>query len=194
MRKLLYCATAMAMASSVNVAGAQNRFSVDLRVAGAAPIEKLAGADLSAGLGLGATVALRLQPHLHLYGGWDVLAFQTEQSFAGADRDFVETGYTYGLRFEHPFGAATALLYRLEAGGTFKHVEIENEDGDIIADSDHTVGFELGAGVVLNARQSWRIVPMLRLRSLAPEFAVGAVTTDGTLRYVAVEVGVSRRF
>ena len=131
---------------------------------------------------------------VHLYGGWDYIAFAPDQSFAGVDHDFEETGYTYGLRFEHPFGAATGMLYRLEAGGTYKHVEIEDADGDIVADSEHSVGFEFGAGAVFNANSNWRFVPMLRYRSLSPDFTIGSVTTEGTLQYVGLELGLSRRF
>lgn len=194
MKKLLFPATMIAMAATALPVTAQGRFSFDLRAAGAAPTSNLAGADLTTGFGLGATVAIRLQPHLHLYGGWDWFGFSADQSFAGADSDFEETGYTYGLRFEHPFGAAMGLNYRLEAGGTFKHIEIESDDGDIIGDSEHSVGFEFGAGAVLGANRSWQIVPMLRFRSLSPEFTIGNVRTDATLRYVALELGIARRF
>lgn len=194
MKKLLFSRTAIAMAFGASIAGAQGPFSVDLRIAGVTPTSKLAGTDLSTGLGAGATIAFRLQPHLHLYGGWDYIAFAPDQSFAGVDHDFEETGYTYGLRFEHPFGAATGMLYRLEAGGTYKHVEIEDADGDIVADSEHSVGFEFGAGAVFNANSNWRFVPMLRYRSLSPDFTIGSVTTEGTLQYVGLELGLSRRF
>jgi hypothetical protein len=167
------------------------RVTLELRLAGAAPLEELAGADLETGLGFGGTVALRLQEHTHVYGGWDWLHFRADQSFAGTDRDFEETGYTAGLRFEHPLTGTSALLYRIEAGGSYKHVEIESEDGDLIADSGHGLGFEAGAGVVFPLGESWRLSPMLRFRTLAPEFDIGAATVTGDLRYVALELGLS---
>jgi hypothetical protein len=132
--------------------------------------------------------------HLHLYAGWDWLHFAADQSFAGSDQDFEETGYTMGLRFQHPFRDGGRLSYRVETGGTFKHVEIENGDGNIIADSGHELGFELGAGVVMPVGASWTITPLARFRSLSPEFTIAGTTTTGTLRYAALELGLMRSF
>jgi hypothetical protein len=171
------------------------RFTADLRAAPAAPTQELAGADLSTGIGFGATLAFRLQPHLALYGGWDWLHFAADQSFAGADLDFEETGYDIGLRFEHPFGDETGVLYRIEGGATYKHVEIEDAEGDLIGDSGHGLGFEGAAGIVVPlGNGSWRLAPMLRYRSLSPEFEMGSSTIEGDLRYATVEIGLSRRF
>jgi hypothetical protein len=75
---------------------AAQKFAVDLRAVGATSTQKLAGADLSVGLGFGMTIGYHLQPHLLAYGGWDWIHFQADQSFAGPDMDFEETGYTAG--------------------------------------------------------------------------------------------------
>jgi hypothetical protein len=125
------------------------RLAVDARTVVATSTQRLAGTDLSVGVGFGATLAYRLQPHLSAYGGWDWLHFQADQSFIGSDMDFEETGYTLGLRFEHPFRGDAGPSFRIEGGGTYKHVEVENPPGDIIADSGHELGFEAGGGVVI---------------------------------------------
>jgi hypothetical protein len=169
-------------------------FEVDVRAVGATSTQRLAGTDLSVGAGFGATAAYFLQPHLALYGGWDWLHFQADQSFAGADMDFEETGYAAGLRFEHPIGGSERTLYRLEAGGTFKHVEIEDDGGDIVSDSGHELGFEVGGGVVFPLGSAWRLTPTVRFRTLQPSFEITGVTTRSDLRYVGFELGVSRRF
>lgn len=176
------------------VAGVEaQRFTAEVRPVVASP-SRLAGADLEMGFGFGATMAVQLQPHLHAYAGWDWLQFGSNDSFAGLDHDFGETGYTFGLRFEHPLGDASRMQYRLEGGGTYKHVEIENEGGDIIADSKHALGFELGLGVLWPTADEWRVGPTVRYRSLQPDFDIGGATTAGTLRYVGLELAVSRRF
>lgn len=187
-------ATALALVASANGAVAQQRITLDLRVAAAMPITDLADADLETGIGLGSTLAFRLQPHLHLYGGWDYMHFTSDQSFAGADLDFEETGYTFGLRFEHPFKVDSRVAYRLEAGGTYKHVEIENDDGDLVVDSGHELGFELGTGLLIPLGAQWNLTPTVRFRSLEPSFQIGTTTTEGTMRYVGLELGISRRF
>jgi hypothetical protein len=170
------------------------RLTLDLRGAVASPTSELAGADLNTGIGFGGTLAWRLQPHLHLYGGWDWVKFASDDAIAGQALDFEETGYTFGLRFEHPLRAMSRTMYRLEAGGTYKHVEVEDENGDIIADTDHGLGYELGAGLLLPLGESWRLAPTLRYRALSRDYTVGVVTTSGDLRYVALEIGFSRRF
>jgi hypothetical protein len=170
------------------------RFSVDLRAAAATPTSKLAGTDLNNGFGFGATVAYRVQPHVHLYAGWDWMHFRANQSFAGSDMDFEETGYTFGLRFEHPFRAGASVAYRLEGGGTYKHNELENTAGDLVANSGHGFGYEAGAGLLVPISGQWSFVPTLRYRSLTRDYAVGGSTTEGELRYLALEAGISRSF
>jgi hypothetical protein len=169
------------------------RITVELGPSAALPTDELAGTHLEGGAGFGGTVAVRALEHLSLYGGWDWLHFRADRSFAGDDRDFEETGYTFGLRFEHPYRASDRMI-RLEGGGTYKHVEIENNRGDVIENSGHSLGFELGAGMVLPLRGAWRTAPMLRFRSLAPDFDLDGTTVAGDLRYGSVEVGVSRQF
>lgn len=170
------------------------QLSLDLRAVGATSTQRLAGADLSVGVGFGATLAYRIQPHVSTYGGWDWMHFQAEQSFAGADMDFEETGYTLGLRFDHPIRGDSGPLFRIEAGGTYKHVEVENTSGDIVADSGHELGLEAGGGVVIPLGTAWRLTPTVRFRSLSPAFDVTGVTTKTDLRYMGVELGVSRQF
>src|ERR1039458_1357501 len=92
------------------------RLTVDVRGAVVTPVHKLADANLSNGVGVGATIAWRLLPYMHLYGGWDWTHFGASKSFVGTDGDIDETGYTFGLRFEHPFGATSRTLYRLQGG------------------------------------------------------------------------------
>jgi hypothetical protein len=174
-------------------AAAAQRVAVDLRTVGAAATQRLAGADLSVGVGFGATVAYFVQPHLAMYGGWDWLHFQANQSFAGLDMDFEETGYTLGLRFEHPVGRGEHPLFRIEGGGTYKHLEIENVGGDIVADSGHELGFEAGGGVVFAIGANWRLTPTVRFRTLSPAFEITGVETRTDLRYVGIELGLSRR-
>ena len=192
--RLSAAALALAVAAAFTATAAQPRTTLDLRATVVSPITDFADADLSMGLGFGGTVAFRLQPHLHLYGGWDWLRFHSDASFAGTDMDFEETGYTLGLRFQHEVPWNERISYRLEAGALYKHVEIEDSDGDLISDSGHELGFELGAGLSMVFGEKWNVVPLVRLRSHAPSFTIGATTTDATMRYLGVELGFSRRF
>lgn len=171
-------------------------FTLDVRGAAVVPTSDLVDADLKTGLGFGATIAYRVMPHLHLYGGWDWSHFtNTGESSFEADLDFEETGYTFGLRFEHPFGVASRANYRLEAGGTYKHIELEDNDGEIIADTEHGLGYEAGAGVLLPlGRGPWRLAATVRYRSLTRDFTVIDVNREGKLQYLGLEFGVARKF
>lgn len=183
-----------AMCAAAPSLSAQQRVSIDLRAAAAAPTQKLGATELGTGLGLGGTVAFRLQPHLHVYGGWDYMHFAADNVPALSAFDYEETGYTLGLRFEHPVLASPRFAFRVEGGATYKHIEIENDDGDLVADSDHGAGFEAGAGVVVPLAGAFKGVAMARYRSLSRDFTIGTVTTNGALRYIGLEVGVTRRF
>jgi hypothetical protein len=169
------------------------QFTLDLRGAVAMPAGDFGDAELNTGFGFGGTVAVRLQPHLHLYGGWDWMRFTADEALAGAEPEVEETGYTFGLRFEHPMGSSRTM-YRLEAGGTYKHFEFEDANGDVAIDSGHGLGFEAGAGLVVPLGGSWRLAPTVRYRALSRDFAVESGTISNDLRYVALEVGLSRRF
>ncbi len=193
MNRYILAIGAIALAIRAGDLGAQ-RFTADLRGGLALPMQKLSGAELDAGPLLGATLAVRVQPYLHVYGGWDWAHFGADQSFAGAGVDVEETGYTLGLRFERPFGASSRADFRVEAGGTYKHIEIEDDDGDPIANSGHGVGYEAGASVLWAFMDSWRLVPAVRFRSLSRDFTIAGVKSSGDLRYVGLELGVSRRF
>lgn len=192
MKRTSICLAVAALAGVASSSPAQ-RVSVDFRVVAAGPMEQVAGTDLEAGLGMGAVISLRLMPRLHLYGGWDWLGFPYEAT-GGVDRDLEETGYTFGLRFEHPLRAEGGVRLRAEAGGTLKHLEIEDDDGNRIADSSHDWGYELGTGIRLPFGASWSAVSMVRYRSVQTEFRTGSIVTKAELRYVGLELGLSRHF
>jgi hypothetical protein len=170
------------------------RVTVDFRGAAASPQERLAGIDLKAGSGFGTTLALKVRPHLFTYAGWDWMRFRTDAVPAASRMDFIETGYTLGLRFEHPFRVGSDLAYRLELGGTSKHIEVENDVGELIADSGHEIGFESGASLVMPFGKTWRLIPTARYRSLGVGLTMNDASSKGHHRYYGIEVAVAREF
>jgi Outer membrane protein beta-barrel domain len=173
---------------------AQNHWRFDLRGGAAVATQDLGDASLETGFGFEGTMGYRVQPHLWVYAGWDWHRFNAEASFAGADSDFEETGYAFGLEFEHPIGQSKVAALQLRAGGMLNHIEVENSVGDVVADSDHGLGWEGGAGLALRLGEQWQFTPGVRFRSLSRELTVGTAATPVDLRYVAVELGVSRSF
>jgi opacity protein-like surface antigen len=175
---------------------AQDRWSLEFRGNAAVPVEEVEGSDLGTGIGLEATVGYRLYQHLSAYAGWDWIHFNPEDSFAGSDLDFEETGYVFGLRWEHPFRgeAGSGLAGWVRAGGSYKHIEVEDQEGEIVGDSGHGLGWEAAAGLTVPLTSSWRLTPGIRYAALTRDLEVGSTTTDVDMSYVAFEVGMSWRF
>lgn len=173
-------------------AHAQKRWDVAFRGGVALPTQDLGNAPLETGVGFEATVGYRFMEHLAVYGGWGWRQFGTDAtraSFAGTDIDVEETGYAVGLRFEHPLAGAGSPALVLRGGATIAHIELENNDGDLVADSGHGLGWEAGAGLSLPLGARWRLAPIVRYRSLSRDITIGSVTTPVNLRYVGLDVG-----
>jgi hypothetical protein len=168
------------------------RVDLDVRGTGAIPIGKFAGASLDPGIGFGATIAYRVGSRLFVYGGWDGIRLSAKESFAGTDRTIEESGYALGFRLET--AAADGVRYRIEAGPTYQHVVISADDGDLAVESRDRWGAELAAGLVLPLNDSWKMTPSLRVRLLGTEFSLDGVETRGTLRYAALDYGLSYVF
>jgi hypothetical protein len=172
---------------------AQDRWNLAIRGGAAFPTQDLNDTDLDTGFGFEGTVTYRFMPHLAAYAGWGWNQFSADQSFAGTDVDFEETGYTFGLQFMHPFGTSK-LSYVLQAGGLFNHLEVENNDGEIIADSEHQLGWQLGAGLAIPLGSRWHLLPSVRYQSLPGDLEGTDINTSVDLDYLSVGIDVSWSF
>lgn len=193
MKWIAFALTAVSSLAAVDGARAQDRWSLELRGGAALPTQDLGDLDLATGFGFEGTAEYRPLPHLGVYAGWDWHRFSTEEEIAGPDVDVEETGYALGLRFQHPLRGDAGPALRLRAGGTYNHIEIEDE-GEITADSEHGVGWEAGAGLVFDLGGGWRFSPGARFRALSRDLEIGGVETGVDLTYVAIEAGIARRF
>lgn len=178
---------------NIQVMSAQNRWSVELRGGANFATRDLGDASLGTGFGFEGTAAYRFMPHVSVYAGWGWNQFSADQSFAGTDMQFEETGYTFGLRLLHPFGQSK-LQYLVEGGGIFNHIEVENKAGDIIADSKHGLGWQLGAGLGIPLGNRFQITPSVRYRSLSRDLEINEVKTTVDLNYLSVGLGFALTF
>ena len=181
---LAVCATALP---------ARAQFGVELSGAGDVALQDLGPSDLGTGLGFGATLTYRFMPHLSAYAGWGWNHFSADGAPAGSDGNAEETGYTFGLQFAHPIGTAPVGYY-VAAGGVYDHIEFEDADGDLVGDTGHGLGWQVGAGLVVPLSSRVSLTPGLRYRSLSRELEVGGAMTDMDLRYVSGRVGVAASF
>lgn len=192
----LTATAALSMAVVASPLQAQSRWSLEFRTGAAVPTTELADDDLGTGLGFEGNVGYHLYQHVSLYAGWDWTHFNADQSFAGSDMDFEETGYVFGLQWEHPFQGevGNGLAGWIRAGASLKHIEVEDDEGDLVTDSDHGLGWEVGAGLSIPLGTNWRLTPGLRYRALSRELDVGTATADWDMKDVTFEVGARWHF
>ncbi len=193
MKNLFLTIIALTFLAVFNQSSGQNRRSLEFRPAVNYATQNIKDADLKLGLGGELTIAYRFMPHLSAYAGWSYNNFAVDKSFAGPDASFEETGYTFGIQFIHPIGEST-LNYLIRFGGTYNHIEIENNDGDIIIDSKHGLGWQLEAGLVIPLSEKYSLLPSLRYRSLNRNIDVNNVSSSVNLNYFSVGVGLSWSF
>jgi outer membrane protein W len=193
MKKLLLATAVLIMFLHFNQTIAQDKWSLEFRPGVNYATQDIADADLGIGFGAELTIAYRFMPHLAAYAGWSYNNFAVDQSFAGVDASFEETGYTFGLQFIHPIGES-GLSYLVRAGGTYNHIEIENNSGDIIIDSGHGLGWQAEAGLVIPLNERFSLLPSVRYRSLNRDIEIENVSTSVNLDYLSAGVGLSWSF
>lgn len=172
---------------------AQSKLGWEIRPAVAVATEDLGDADLNTGFGFEGTLSYVFIDKLSGYAGWSWYQFNADQSFAGTDVDFEETGYTLGLQFKNAIGQS-ALDYFVRGGAIINHIETENNEGDITADSGHGLGWQLGAGIEIDLGRAWMLKPGIRYRSLSRNIDIGTVKTAVDLNYLSFGIGISRTF
>jgi hypothetical protein len=173
-------------------AQAQDRVRVELTPGVLFPTEQVAATDLDTGFGAGANVSVRVLPRLSPYVGWDWRRWRGD-TLLGTRSGVEETGYAFGVRYDQPLGGAAPTLF-VRGGGTYTHFEIENAAGDVVADSGHGLGWEVGAGLAIPLGSRWHVAPGVRFRSVQRDVDFGVIRRPVSLRYVALEVGLSRGF
>ena len=174
-------------------AGAQERWTAELRGGANVNTNQFAATDLKTGFGGGAAVNIRLVPDLFAYGGWDWQHHGTRTPLFGPGAQVEDAGYAFGLRYVVP------LAYRarpwVRGGGLYNHVEVRGSwDGEPLADSKHTLGVEVAGGLEVALSGPWHLTPGLRYRRFEPTVRSGGLESSSTLSDVTFDVGVMLRF
>lgn len=171
----------------------EKRFGVELNGEVSFVTTDLSGASLNTGLGFETILQYRLMPFTSVYGGWGWNNFNADESFAGSDVDFEETGYILGLQFKHPIGKSP-VSYFVRAGALYCHIETENNDGDIISDTGHGFGYQIAGGIEVSLGKNWSMAPGLKFNSLPRETEFEGTNYQLDHRYVAARLGIIKRF
>jgi hypothetical protein len=190
-----FIALALATVISTQVMAQESgkRFGFEISGGASFATARLNGADLNTGLGFEGIFHYRFLPYTGIYAGWGWNRFGADNSFAGEDVCFEETGYVIGLQFKHPIGNSP-LSYYLRAGGLYNHIETENAQGDIIYDTGHGWGWQLAGGVDVPLGSGWSLTPGLKFNSLRRELDIEGLSNQLDYRYLSVRVGILKRF
>lgn len=172
-------------------AQAQGAFTVEVRGGVNSPTETFVDTDLERGVGLEGTVAFRVMPAVSVYGGWDWQRRSVEDRLFGAEGRLIDTGYVFGVKLTP---GTSRFAPWLRAGALYNHVELEDANGNAIADTDHVWGWEAGAGIDVPIGGSLRLTPGVRYRRFAPMLQLGSASFESTLAYLVVDVGLAVRF
>jgi opacity protein-like surface antigen len=171
------------------------RFGVELSGGASLALKKLDGAKLKVGAGFEGTLHYRFYQNFGAYAGWGWNRFSAENSFAGKNGDFEETGYVFGLQFKRAIGNSP-LLYYVRAGGVWNHIEIEDSKGDLIKDTKHGLGYQLAGGVYIPVGKGWSANAGVKFSSLNRqniEFSDNAKRSLD-LKHLQLRVGITKMF
>ena len=174
----------------VQLTQAQGQLNVTFRPSFNFPVKDLGSTELKKGGGFEATVSYRFIPRVAAYAGWGWNTFDPKQS-ENSVAHFEETGYRFGLQFIHPLSTESKLNILLSAGGVGNHIETENDQGDIIDDTGHGLGWEVDVALSIPLNDRWQVVPGVRYHALSRETMIGTVKESVDLNYISVGVGVS---
>ena len=188
MRRFMISTVMLLAIASAGIAQAQSPVGFELRGGAAFPTEDLDDASLKTGGGAGFTINYRFMPQLLAYAGWDWFLLKTDEPFGGAAYDVENTGYAFGLQIQHP--VLKSVGYWVRAGGRYSHIELEDADGDLAADSGHEFGWEAGGGVRIAIGEHFALTPGVRYRTLSADLTVGQTTVPVDLSYLTAEIGI----
>ncbi len=192
--KVLLVLALMAMLSIKSFAqDSEKRFGFELSSGASFATSELNEAKLNPGFGFEGTFHYRFMPHFGTYIGWGWNKLSSENSFAGSNLSFEETGYIFGFQFNHPIGS-TPLSYYLRGAGLYNHIELENNDGEIIHDTKHGYGYQVAGGIDVKLGSKWSITPGVKFNSLKRESEYSGKSTDFNLNYLSISIGILKKF
>jgi len=171
---------------------AQEKFTAEFRPGLSFPLDKMGGAKINTGYGFEFTLAYDVIPHVGIYAGWGWKKFDADNAFLTNRVDIEETGYTAGIQYIHH--NETFLSYLIKGGLVYNHLELEDNSGELIADSGHGIGWQAEAGVSLEIGSNWHLRPTIRYRNLPGDIEVfnGRMAVD--LQYISLGVGLAKKF
>lgn len=193
-QKLVLIGIIILLSTAVFAQGKDSRFSFELNTGPAFSVSELGGSQLNPGFGFESIFHIRFFPHTSVYAGWGWNRITTNESLPGSDICFEETGYIMGLQFMHPL-SDSRFSYYLRAAALYNHIETENAEGDIISDSEHGFGYQLGCGVAYRIRGNWQLTAGMKYNSLTRDSQFENTSKILEYKYISgIRVGFVKQF
>jgi hypothetical protein len=168
---------------------AQHNFSLIFRPGANFPVSDFETTKLNGGCGFEFMGAWQFSNRLAAYGGWGYNFYGDKEAAENLQKRFDENGYTFGLQYLMPFyGEKVNLLFG--AGAVYDHVETFDNDGNILHDTGHELGWQLEAGLSFPLGEKWKMIPTVRYRALTFDGMNESSNTSAHLNSLSVGVGV----
>lgn len=135
----------------------------------------------------------RLTRHLGLYGGWGYNAFRSDYEPAGHRCDLEETGYIIGLQYKRPMESSNVSVF-IRGGFQYKHIEIEDPSGELLFDTTHGPGWQVGFGLDLPFSVKWSVIPELKFSTLTESGGSHTFESVPDRSYFSVRIGILKKF
>lgn len=171
----------------------EKKFGFEFSTGVAMATQKVAGATLNPGFGYEGIFHYRFMSNLGVYGGWGWNRLGADESFAGDNGNFEETAYVLGLQLNIPVANSDNSWY-LRAGGLYGHNETENNEGDVIHNTGHGLGWQLAGGFNLALGNNWSFTPGVKFNALTRDAELEGTSTEFKHNYGSLRIGLLKRF
>lgn len=169
------------------------RFSAEFRPGLNFPTTNLMEENLETGFGFEVKAGYNIMPHLKGFAGWGWNRFETESIPMEEPAELIERGFIFGMELTLPITEAP-VTYFLGVSAVLEEFKLEIEEMGLSARSNFGLGWQLNAGVEIHLDEQWSLRPDLRYRSLSNDLNIDGTTTEVDLNYIALGVGIRRRF
>lgn len=193
MRNLKILIFTILIAGCVGTSFSQDRFSAEFRPGLSFPLDDMAGSKVNTGFGFDLIAVYEVLQDVGIYAGWGWNKFSADNAYVTRRIDIEESGYTAGIQYKHRL-YNSSFSYLIRGGAVYNHLELEDNEGDLIADSGQGIGWQAEAGISYEIGNKWDLRPTMRYRSLPGDIEVynGRISVD--LQYISLGLGLAKKF
>jgi len=103
------------------------------------------------------------------------------------------TGYIIGLQYKRPMESSNVSVF-VRGGFQYKHIEIEDPSGELLFDTTHGPGWQVGFGLDLPVSVKWSVIPELKFSTLTENGSSHTFESVPDRSYFSVRIGILKKF